>query len=265
MFYELNWKKMINARDLGGLETVDGKKIKKGKLIRCGRLSDLPENTVKKLDGLGEKTVIDLRTTAGLNDHPDTELKNSKRVWLPTITTVSDRMNDEKTMRLTMKRESERLKKEFDTVDDYMIETYRSIMFKEEPQESLKKFLNEVIEDDGCVIWHCNSGKDRTGICAMLVETLLGVKEEDIYRDYMHSNWCLRKKNRMLKFLLYIAPMGYKFKKFLLGFLKVKKEYLKSVIDEANERFGSVTEYCKQALGINEEQIAKLKKKYLTV
>ena len=114
------------------------------------------------------------------------------------------------------------------------------------------------------IFYHCRIGTDRTGYTTYLLLGLLGAYEEDIYRDYLRSNWCLRRKNRILKFLLFIAPIGLKFKKFLLGFLRVKKEYLKSVIDEAKAEFGSIVGYCKSALGVTEEQIENLRNKYLT-
>ena len=37
----LKLKKLNNTRDLGGLPTSDGLEIKRGKLIRSGKLSDL--------------------------------------------------------------------------------------------------------------------------------------------------------------------------------------------------------------------------------
>lgn len=45
----LNLKKLDNTRDLGGMPTKDGRKIKRGKLIRSGRLYKLPAQTIDAL------------------------------------------------------------------------------------------------------------------------------------------------------------------------------------------------------------------------
>ncbi len=60
----LKLKKLRNTRDLGGIATADGRVIKKGKLIRSGRLFALPKSTVEKLKSIGLTTVIDLRVAA---------------------------------------------------------------------------------------------------------------------------------------------------------------------------------------------------------
>lgn len=39
------------------------------------------------------------------------------------------------------------------------------------------------------IIFHCNIGTDRTGVVAFLVNGLLGVPEETLYRDYLFSNF----------------------------------------------------------------------------
>ena len=52
-FKRLKFKKINNARDLGGLPAADGKRIKYGKLIRSARLYKLPASTVKRLKDYG--------------------------------------------------------------------------------------------------------------------------------------------------------------------------------------------------------------------
>ena len=37
---------------------------------------------------------------------------------------------------------------------------------------------------DGCTLFHCRAGKDRTGVVAMLLLGLAGVSDEDIVADY---------------------------------------------------------------------------------
>ena len=113
------------------------------------------------------------------------------------------------------------------------------------------------------LLWHCTGGKDRAGICAMLLEALLGVKEEDIYTDYLASRRFCRRKFVLNRFAVYIAPLTLKFKKVLLGLMRIKREYLEGVISEMKERYGSIIGYCRQELGITDADIAILREKFL--
>ncbi|MCR5153308.1 MAG: tyrosine-protein phosphatase [Lachnospiraceae bacterium] len=44
-------------------------------------------------------------------------------------------------------------------------------------------------EDNYPVVFHCSIGTDRTGMLAFLVNALMGVSEEDLYRDFLFSNF----------------------------------------------------------------------------
>jgi hypothetical protein len=44
-----------------------------------------------------------------------------------------------------------------------------------------------VTQEDGATLFHCHTGKDRTGLVAAVILTLLGVDEEDVIADYMMS------------------------------------------------------------------------------
>jgi len=48
-------------------------------------------------------------------------------------------------------------------------------------------FFQALLDADGPVLFHCSTGKDRTGVAAALLLMALGVSEEDIVKDYMRS------------------------------------------------------------------------------
>ncbi len=265
----LKLKKLKNARDLGGLTTADGRMIKKGKLIRSGRLFDLPESTVEYLRSAGLTTVVDLRVAAECCDHPDIAFDGFKYVWNPIMptpppaTACETVCGYESPMRRTMKRESYRLRREFQSIDDYMIQFYRNVLFNPDSQISIRRFMRVLIETDGGVLWHCASGKDRTGIISMLVESLLGVDEKTILDDYMASRRFWRRKYLLNRIVLSILPVSFRFKRILFGFMRTKPEYLQSVMDELKLRYGGVVEYCNAVLGITDNDIQILKDKFL--
>ena len=55
-------------------------------------------------------------------------------------------------------------------------------------RESLKKAFKVFTNRNNYpVIFHCAIGTDRTGVVAFYLNALLGLKDEDIYRDYLFS------------------------------------------------------------------------------
>lgn len=256
-------KKLFNTRDLGGIPAADGKKIKHGKLIRSGKLYKLPKKTVDALKNYGVTTVIDLRIFTETEQAPDTLWDGVKYYHFPILCTATPGITREKSMRITMARESKRIKEEFGTADNYMSEMYCSILLQEEPQQLLKQALRLIIENENCILWHCSGGKDRAGVLAMLVESLLGVSEEVIVADFVASHRFQRFRFFWNKLGLIIAPISLKFRKILYSMMAAKPQYLTVAMDRIKQKYGSVVEYCKQVLSVTDEDIALMKAKYL--
>ena len=256
-------KKLFNTRDLGGIPTKDGV-IVHGKLIRSGKLYKIPDSTIEKLKAMGVKTVIDLRIPTECEEAPDTLWEGVNYVHLPVLCTATPGITREKSMRKTMTIESKRIKDEFGSADNYMIEMYRSVLFSEEPKSYLKQALRLIIENEDCILWHCSGGKDRAGILAMLVEGLLGVDEKIIIQDYIASHYFQRARFFWNRFGLVLFPfLSIRFRKILFGMMAAKPKYIKTPIEDMKQKYGSITEYCKQELGVTDEDIATLKQKYV--
>ncbi len=258
----LKLKKLFNTRDLGGIPTKDGV-IKKGKLIRSGKLYKIPDSTVQALKDMNVKTVIDLRIFTECEESPDTLWEGVNYVHLPVLCTATPGITREKSMTKTMAIESRRIKDEFGTADNYMTQMYRSVLFSEEPKKCLAQTLRLIIDNDDCILWHCSGGKDRAGIVAMLVEGLLGVDEKVILQDYVASHYFQRARFFWNRAGLVIAPLYMRFKKILFGMMAAKPIYMKVPIENIKEKYGSIEMYCKTELGVTDEDIAKMKEKYV--
>ncbi len=260
-------RKLQNTRDLGGMRTEDGRTIVCGRLLRSGKLYKLPKSSVEGLKKLGLTTVVDLRISNEKTSSPDTVIEGVKYVSIPLLATPLPSDNDvfETTQReySRAKKEGERIKTEFGSLENYMIETYRNLLFHADSQEGFKEFLRLVTEEEGCILWHCASGKDRAGICAMLVEFLLGVDEKTVLEDYMVSRKIWRARYFVNRSVIAVGPIPMSLKRALFGFMSLKRKYLKTVIDDMKRDYGSVIGYCKTALGVTDAQIQLLKEKYL--
>lgn len=260
---KLKLKKLNNTRDLGGLPAEGGKKIRKGCLIRSGKIYKLPKSAVRQLEEMGVDTVVDMRTEKERQEYPSSTINGATYYHLPLMCTATRGITHEKSMARTMMEESKRLKNEFDDAPAYMMKMYDILLFAPEAQENLKKFFGLLLAEEKCILWHCSAGKDRTGVAAMLLEWVLGVEESVIVDDYVASNRFQRRLRLPQRIGLIIAPVPRRFKLFLYAQMKAKPEYVKGAMQSIKDKYGSVEAYFTDALGITEEQIRQLKDKYL--
>lgn len=71
---------------------------------------------------------------------------------------------------------------------DYQANGYNSNFSRN--TEPIKKFFNFLADSNNYpVFFHCRIGTDRTGVCAILLNGLLGVPLNEIYQDYLFSNF----------------------------------------------------------------------------
>ncbi len=259
---KLRLKKLNNTRDLGGLPATDGKIIKKGCLIRSGKLRKLTKHTISALENFNLDAVIDLRTPVEVNSSPDTILKGVEYINYPLPCTATEEVFVEKSMRIVYLIEAKRIKTQFKTTDNYMIEMYRQLLTSKYSVSILQKVMACFLKYDK-ILWHCNGGKDRTGLVAILIESLLGVSEEIIKKDYLISNRFRRKRNSLNKLGLVICPYSNQFKGILNNMMTAKLLYVDFILDFIKKEYGSVIDYCKNVLLLTDQDIQLLKDKFL--
>lgn len=268
-YYDIyNFKKggLANGRDLGGLKTVDGRTIKTNRFIRSGKLCKLKKKEVQRLKDAGVKTIIDLRMENEKVNRSDTVIEGVRYLHIPIVCATLPGITREKSMYRIMKEESELLKKQYATADDYMMGLYDLIVFSPETQRQLKKCIEVIMSAKGCVLWHCAAGKDRAGIVAMIIEGLLGVSDYDIIKDYLQTRQSQKFKKNFQRFALNVYTVftfGYKFRNILFAMLDAKVEYITHVLEGIKSKYGSIENYCVSALKISEEAIREFKEKSL--
>ena len=98
-------------------------------------------------------------------------------------------------------------------------------------------------------LFHCTTGKDRSGWAAAALLILLGVPEEIVFEDYLRSNeYILPAYKQAID--AFVAQGGDpSIPQDLLG---VKTEYLQSSFDEVKTRYGSIEGYFEKGLGIDD-------------
>jgi protein-tyrosine phosphatase len=109
-------------------------------------------------------------------------------------------------------------------------------------------------------LFHCTTGKDRTGWAAAAFLTLLGVPREQVMEDYLRSNdFIIPAYQKVIDG--FVAGGGDK--EIPLAILGVKKEYLEAVFDEMESKYGTIKKYFSEGLSIDAGQQRTLSEHYL--
>ena len=165
-----------NMRDIGGYSLSNGKKIKQGLIYRSAEFNknnesnlalDITKAGLEMMNRLNIKTDIDLRRNYAKDDKIETSGITSSPLG-----------SDIKYVQAPMHYGGENFLNNSDATVDAMNKASIKLVF-------------ETIADPNNypIVFHCVQGKDRTGCIAYLLEGLLGMKEDDIYRDYLFTNF----------------------------------------------------------------------------
>lgn len=158
---------ITNIRDLGGWETSSGGRVKQGMIYRCGRLNKSEQTTVEiEITQLG---IDAMRNELNICSEIDVRMPNAHNTETGGIT--SSPLGDDI------------------TYFNAPIEWNVSNILTGNKQAVIDVFAFLAKEENYPVIYHCNIGTDRTGLFAYLINGLMGVSEEDLYRDYLFSNF----------------------------------------------------------------------------
>ncbi|MCX5050154.1 MULTISPECIES: GNAT family N-acetyltransferase [unclassified Streptomyces] len=161
-----------NFRDLGGYSTPDGHRIRPGRLYRADSLGKLAEGSADwdRFLSLGVRTVIDLR-------HPWEAEARGRVPGHPSFTyhnlSIEHRPYDQAA-----------LTPDIDP-DPYLAERYMEVA--QDGVKEIRRALELVAEsaESGTpLVFHCASGKDRTGQLAALILGLLGIPETTVVEDF---------------------------------------------------------------------------------
>jgi protein-tyrosine phosphatase len=120
----------------------------------------------------------------------------------------------------------------------------------------LRQALELIAFADGPIVFHCASGKDRTGLLAALVLSLVGVADEDIAADFALTG---RATGRFIA--EYLADTGQLPR--WPGFATAPPELIRLVLAELAADHGSVQGYAVDRLGVGGDLIDALRARLL--
>ncbi len=167
----------FNLRDMGGYATADGRMVKRGMLYRSGVMSLLTEADEAHLGGLGIVTVCDLR-------RPGERKREPTRWCEPAGVFYWSRDYEESSGVLSELMRAGMPSAE--AVHQMMVDLYPEILVDHKP--SYRFLFQRLAAGHVPLLFNCSAGKDRTGVGAALILSVLGVPRDTIVEDYLLTN-----------------------------------------------------------------------------
>jgi len=249
-----------NLRDLGGYATNDGATVVRGLVYRSNQLAKISPEDMEKITKLGLKNDYDLRTEAERTPLPDELPPGVNNIWLDVL---KDATGSAPTNLLALLQDPKQGNKELGDgkIEAVFITSYRDFVSLSSAKTAYHEFFTSLADQNKLpALFHCTTGKDRTGWGAAALLTLLDVPKETVMKDYLRSND-------------YILPL---YKEVIDGYVAgggeqsipqaifgVKVEYLEASFDEMQTKYGTIENYFSEALGIDAAMQKKLRDMYL--
>ena len=216
---------IANFRDLGGYACNCGV-TGYGIFFRSTSLEGATAQDILCMEQIGITAVIDLRYPQEAKEKPD-KLGEEMKYYncsfmgntpLEGLKVVNNTVRDTKTL----------------------IRMYKLML--RNGKEEIRRAFEILAEEEGAVLFHCAAGKDRTGVLAMLLLSVVEVEKEDICTDYQCSS-------------AYIT-------KFTDDISGSNITNMQRLISWVEKEWGSPVDYLK-SIGVSDKNIQKIKAKFV--
>ncbi|MFD3543717.1 tyrosine-protein phosphatase [Streptomyces sp. NPDC058662] len=249
-----------NFRDVGGLPTVDGRRVKPGRLFRSGHLAHATDTDAEFLSSLGLHTVFDFRNAA---DHSlegaDIELPGVRNVNIP----LSDPADGREFWKMVREGDLEQLRSVLGDgrAAARMANSYRQMIRYRTAEHS--RVVHALAEESVPALMHCAAGKDRAGLAIAVTLLALGVERDAIVADYLESNAPHRRyrirrsggaaEERTPEVMELLAPL-----------FDARADYLTAAFETIDEQWGGVERYLAEGLGLTPGTLVRLRDRLLS-
>ncbi|MFJ3444341.1 tyrosine-protein phosphatase [Streptomyces sp. NPDC086081] len=248
-----------NFRDVGGLPTVDGRRVRQGVLFRSGHLAHATAEDAAFLATLGLHTVFDFRNAADQKlEGPDVELPGVRNVNLP----LSDPADGAEFWRMVRDGDLEQLRAILADGKgaDRMIASYRMIIKDRTAEHS--RVLHALAEDSVPALMHCAAGKDRAGLSIAVTLLALGVERDAIVEDYLKSN-ARHRRYKVQRSSSHASAYSPEVMELLSPLFDARAEYLTAAFDTIEETWGGVDPYLEKGLQLDPRTRERLRERLL--
>jgi protein-tyrosine phosphatase len=248
----------VNVRDIGGYRSAYGLEVIRGWLFRGDSLSQLTGADTERLDRLRLRTVIDFRTSGEvLLNGPDRLPDGLDVTHLPVsggdlgsiYELIASGDHDRQRRALGDGRAA-----------SFMAEMNRTFVTDRRQREAFGTALQLLCAPGRLpLLYHCTSGKDRSGWMTAIVLTAVGVPRELVLRDYLLSNDMHRTGYTKLRYDL-VKTGIVRDPELLRPILEQSATYLGAAFEEADRRYGSFGRFLAHGLEVSDAMLTGLRR-----
>ncbi len=242
-----------NIRDLGGIPLPSGHIIKSGVLYRGGNLSKItPAGARFLVEDLGVSLIVDLRVSWELEEKPDVELSGVENAHIPFYDReiVGIDYTEPEAGTLVVGRDTA-------CNPDHFYRHMANELTAAQMGKAVQLILSHAMKNKP-VYFHCSGGKDRAGIIALCLLTVLGASEESILQDYLLTNLSRDKHIDMVyQRFLRLAGGNEELAREITQNHRARPENLIAFREAVQERYGSMDAFVVQKLGMTPELVVR--------
>jgi protein-tyrosine phosphatase len=243
-----NFKGALNFRDMGGYRTTDGRHVLWNKLYRSGTTHAMTEQELALAIDSGIKYAYDFRSNSERREQPsrfhgiaDVEYEFRDHERVPGDITRLIRANNIRA----------------DECRDMMVKIYRSLPY--DFKDAYGILFRRLANGDLPLVFNCTAGKDRTGVAAALVLTALGVPRELVDEDYLLTAQFFERSCELILDGPNRALFARVERAVWEPLLRTDPAYLAAMFETLNAAHGSVPNYLRDELGVDQPMIEKLR------
>jgi len=249
-----------NLRDVGGYKTRDGATVARELAYRSDTFYPMTAEDDRKLEVLRLKNDYDLRTTAEAKAEPD-EMPPGVEYHLLNVLADAKSAAPAELEKLLHEPKKANVALGGGKIEALFEEGYREFIDLPSAKQSYRTlFLSLADREKLSAVFHCTTGKDRTGWAAAALLTLLDVSPETVMEDYMRTNeYTLPQFKQTID--EFVAAGGDR--DIAVAVFGVKPEYLQASFDEMHKQYGSIEKYFSEGLGIDAAGQQALRQRFL--
>lgn len=258
---------VINARELGGYIMPDGRRIKKGMLLRGATLHSASDEDISRLEQeFRLRTIVDFRMDVERLRQPNRKVDGADDFWLPAMDPKS-----------TEEFNGFFTKGGFGSMEEIVLgaskdpqvrkaahEFYTSMVDNAYTQDIYARFMKLLVNtDEGAFYWHCTQGKDRTGLGAAFILAALGADRRLILQDYHISQEFY--KETFERIAMQLLQNGGDEEDLYVArtFIGANLHCFEDALDLIDRKYGSMKAYLMNRLGVSTQDMECLRQRYL--
>ena len=242
----LHFDGALNVRDLGGVSTSDGQQVRFGLAYRSDDLADLSALDLAELEKRSVQTIVDFRSSE------EVEARPSRLPPGATVVSASFGRGERTAGEVMESLIAGRLTRE--DAHQILLDSYRRSTEAGIP--AFTTLIRSII-DRSPVLFHCAGGKDRTGVAAAVILSILGVDRDQIVEDYMLTND--RLTDQSSTFQLRLAEYPEESRDVLLALGLAKPDYIELALDVIDREFGGIEAYAHNQLSLSLAEVNALR------